>query len=279
MNEASGSLYIHGSDPKEQHRLSILNSFMNAPSLREINVKPAERILDVGCGLAQLTRAMAIAAGHGGFTLGIERDEKQLNEARRQAIQAGHENLIELRQGDAYNLPLTQGEWGTFDLAHARFVLEHVPDPLRVVQAMVRAVNLGGRIVLEDDDHDVMRMEPEPPHFREFLAAYMKTYERLGNDPRVGSKLVSLLHEAGAKPKRNTWIFFGTCAGQENFDAAVTNFQGIVSFSRPEMIGADLISTAAFDAMEREFKEWSHHPAAALWYAICLAEGIRTANP
>jgi len=246
---------------------------MNGPSLREIAVRPGERILDIGCGLGQLTRGMALAAGPGGCVLGIERDAKQIEEARRQAREAGQENLVELRQGDAYELPLQSEEWGSFDMAHARFVLEHVPDPLRVVRSMVRAVKPGGRVILEDDDHDVLRLWPEPPHFAAFWSTYMKTYERVGNDPHVGRKLVALLEQAGASPTRNTWVFFGTCRGQENFGAAVTNFDGIIRFSRGDIVGNGLLDPATFDLCYEEFHEWSRHPAASLWYAICYAEG------
>ena len=72
---------------------------------------------------------------------------------------------MDLRSGDALALPLRTEEWGDFDVAHARFVLEHVRDPLGVVRSMVRAVKFGGRIVLEDDDHEVIRLWPEPPGF------------------------------------------------------------------------------------------------------------------
>ena len=36
-------------------------------------------------------------------------------------------------------------------------------DPLAVVRQMVRAVKPGGRVVLADDDHDLLRLWPEPP--------------------------------------------------------------------------------------------------------------------
>lgn len=267
------SIYIHGTDPNEQMRLSVLNAFMNGPSLREINVQPGDRVLDIGSGLGQLTRGMARAIGSPGYVLGIEREAKQIAEAVRQAREAGEENLVEFRQGNAYDPPLRDSEWGTIDVAHARFVLEHVPDPLRVVRSMFRAVKPGGRVVLEDDDHDVLRLSPEPTHFRVFWDAYVKTYEHVGNDPFVGRKLVSILHQAGAEPVRNTWIFFGTCKGQDNFAAAVTNFNGIVHFSRRDIVNAGLLDAKTFDAFEAEFQDWSQRPDAALWYAICFAEG------
>ena len=126
---------------------------------------------------------------------------------------------MEFRQGDARQLPLRDEEWGTFDLAHTRFLLEHVADPLAVVAAaMARAVRPGGRIVLEDDDHEGLRLWPEPPRIRPTLwQAYQRSYEHLGNDPAIGRRLVSLLVDAGATPVRNSFVFFGSCAGDPRF--------------------------------------------------------------
>ncbi len=200
------SHYIHGTEPHEQRRLSRLNELLNAASLRELGLNGGERVLDVGCGLAQLTRAMARACGVP--VLGIDRDPIQIAEALRQAREAGEEELLELRQGDALRLPLAEAEWGSFDVAHTRFLLEHVPDPAAVVRQMTHAVRRGGRVVLEDDAHDTMRLWPEPPGFGPLWNAYLRTYDRLGSDPLVGNRLVSLLWEAGAAPVRNTWIFF-----------------------------------------------------------------------
>lgn len=44
------------------------------------------------------------------------------------------EQMKEFRQGDARKLPLRKEEWGTFDVVHTRFMLEHVPDPMDVVE-------------------------------------------------------------------------------------------------------------------------------------------------
>ena len=73
------------------------------------------------------------------------------------------EDLVELREGDVYSLPLRDDEWGSFDVVHTRFLLEHVPDPQAVVDEMVRAVRPGGRVALLDDDHELLRLAPEVP--------------------------------------------------------------------------------------------------------------------
>src|SRR5438445_5362421 len=147
------SRYVHGTDPREQQRLSRLNDLLNGAAIRELGLRGGESILDLGCGLAQLTRAMAKSAGPGARVVGVERSAEQIAEAVRQARAAGEGGLVDLRQGDAIGPPLADAEWGTFDLAHTRFLLEHLPDPLAAVRGMVRAVRPGGRVVLQDDDH------------------------------------------------------------------------------------------------------------------------------
>ncbi|TPW14796.1 MAG: type 11 methyltransferase, partial [bacterium] len=177
---SSASAYIHGTDAEEQDRLTGLNRLINARCLAALHLSPGESILDVGSGLGQMSRVMARAvAGAAGSSgtdsgagptprlLGIEGSREQLDEARRQAEADGETGLVEFRHGDALSLPLTGKEWGSFDLAHARFLLEHVTDPLAVVHSMVRAVRPGGRLLLLDDDHDLLRLWPEVPGLAE----------------------------------------------------------------------------------------------------------------
>jgi SAM-dependent methyltransferase len=267
--------YIHGTIPAEQNRLSRLNELLNEASLRELGLHGGESIVDVGCGLAQFTRAMARAAGRGARVLGIERDPAQLDEARRLAEVDGEQELVDLRPGDALALPLRDEEWGSFDIAHTRFVLEHVSNPLAVVSQMVEAVRPGGRIVLADDDHDVLRLWPDPPGLMQLWQAYIRSYDRLGNDPYVGRRLVSLLHAAGAVPFRNTWVFFGACAGVPVFPLIVENLEQILMGARELILTTAHLDKASFDRAIAALREWATLPDAAFWFATCWAEGTR----
>ena len=275
VTDERNSRYVHGTAPDEQRRLATLNDLLNETSLRALALRGGERVLDVGAGLGQLTRAMARAVGPAGRVVGIERSLEQIAEARRLARADGEEGLLDLRPGDVMALDLAPAEWGSFDVAHARFILEHVPDPLRVVRAMVRAVRVGGRVVLEDDDHDVLRLWPEPPGVEALWRAYIRTYDRNGNDPWVGRKLVALLDAAGAPPVRNDWLFFGGCAGDGRLELFVRNLAGLLESARDPILAAGDLDRARMDTALAALRAWGERPDAAFWFARCWAEGVR----
>jgi SAM-dependent methyltransferase len=273
MTTRPESSYIHGAGEAEAARLATLNRLLNAACLREVAPAPGDRILDVGAGQGQLTRDLARAAGRP--AVGVERDPGQLAVAARLAAEAGEAGLLELRPGDALTLPLADAEWGTFDLAHARFILEHVPAPERVVAQMVQAVRPGGRVVLCDDDHALLRLHPEPPGLMRVWDAFVESYRRLGNDPLVGRRLVELLHGAGASPRRATFVFFGACAGDPAFPGFAANLAGNLRGARAAILGTGLVDEPALDAALAAFDAFAARPDAAIWYAMPWAEGVR----
>ncbi len=269
------SKYVHGSEASEQRRLVLMNRLINEPSLRELKLRPGERVLDVGCGLGLFTRDMARVVGPGGAVVGIERDADQLAEARRHADAAGEIDLADFREGDAMALPLSYDEWPGFDVVYSRFVLEHLRDPLAAVVQMVRAARPGGRIALQDDDHELLRLWPPCEPLSALWRTYYKAYGTLGNDPLVGRKLVSLLHDAGAGPVRCHWIFYGGCAGDPDFPHIVENLVKVLESAKELILRESTVDGQAFTDAVHAFQAWSLRPDAACWYCMCFAEGIR----
>jgi ubiquinone/menaquinone biosynthesis C-methylase UbiE len=281
-----GSVYVHGTSRREQARLGMMNALINDGALRLMGIRPGERILDFGSGLGQLTRAFARAAGRTGRVVGIERSPDQLRTARRRlraedagAHRAAARAPIEFRLGDGLDPPLLPDEWGTFDTAHTRFLLEHLPRPVDLVRVMVRAVRPGGRVVLQDEDHDILRLFPEPEGVMEVWRAYIRSYEHAGNDPSVGRRLVALLHEAGAIPRRCDWIFFGGCAGEERFPLLVENLARILEGAAETIAATGLVSARQVRAAVARFRAWARRPDAALWFAVGWVEGVKLGQP
>jgi len=267
--------YLHGAHPDEQDRLSRLNDLLNEASIREARVQSGNRVVDFGSGLGQLTRAFARAAVPGGSVVGIERDAAQRDKALDLADRAGETGLVDFRSGNVYDPPLDPNEWGSFDIAHARFVLEHVSDPQAVVNAMVQAVRPGGRVILQDDDHETLRCWPEPPGLSTLMAAYVRAISVNHNDPFIGRRLGTLLTRAGAATRRANQVNFGGCAGDENFPVLVENLIGVIQGIRARMLTEDLLDPADYDRAIDELRAWGKRPDAAIWYAVPWIEGHR----
>ena len=238
---------------------------------------PGERVLDVGCGFGLFAREVAAIVGSNGVVVGIERESAQIEEGKRLAAMEGLTAHADIRQGDAYDFPLQPDEWGTFDVAHARFLLEHLSRPSDVVAAMVRAVKPGGRVILEDDDHDLLLLHPAVPRFEAVWRAYERSYDASGRDPRIGRKLVTLLADAGASPVRSDWPFFGACAGSDTFETIIANCRAIIVLARPTILELGKIPADDFDAGLREYDTWSKRADASYWYCTFWAQGVRRA--
>lgn len=269
--------YIHGTSPEEQHRLTLMNRLANRGSLRELGLSGGERILEMGAGLGEFARAMARAAGPTGSVVGIETSEEQIAAALAMARADGEEGLVDLRHGSALDPPLLPAERGAFDVVHARFLLEHLSDPAAAVRAMVAAARPGGRIVLEDDDHDLLRLWPECPPLVRVWDAYIESYRRLGCDPLIGRKLPRFLHEAGAEPRRATWIFFGACAGDPMFPIVTANLSGVLRGASEAIVATGRVGPTDVERSLEAFAAWSAEPGASFGLAIAWAEGVKPA--
>ena len=100
--------YLHGTSETEQDRLGLMNRLLNQNSLREMQLQPGDRVLDVGSGLGQLSREMARQVRPRGRVIGIERSPEQIDAARKLAAEENEAELVEFRAGVADNLPLTK---------------------------------------------------------------------------------------------------------------------------------------------------------------------------
>ena len=273
MSKKDSSKYIHGSSSKEQDRLSQLNTLLNRRCLNKLSLNVGNRVLDIGSGLGQLTRAMAKKVGSSGKIVGIERDESQFNKALHLAKADREAHLVDFRLGDALEIPLEKEEWNSFDWVHTRFVLEHLQNPQALVDVMMNACKSGGSIVLVDDDHSNFKVYPEPAGLAPLWEAYCRSYDRLGNDPYVGRRLVSLLHAAGAKQIETDMIYFGCTFDQEEFQDYAENLIGILEGAKDLILQQGLIQQGVYEKGIEGLNIWRKLPDATLWYAMNWARG------
>jgi ubiquinone/menaquinone biosynthesis C-methylase UbiE len=164
--------YIHGTTPDEQLRLARLNALTNPPFLEFLQVKPSDRVLEVGSGLGILAAEVAQRVPEG-EVWGLEYSPDQLEAV---AVSAPNLHFI---QGDAHYLPF---EGDSFDVVYCRYLLEHVADPAAVLREMRRVLRPGGRVFVLENDISVNRFDPPCPVFHKLWQAFITLQSRLGGD-------------------------------------------------------------------------------------------------
>jgi len=126
-------------DPKgEMGTLHTINPLRTNFIMEKLTIKNP-KILDVGCGGGILSEALA---RHGAQVTGTDLSEASLQAARHHAKKEGLEvEYLYERVED-----LAEKRAGTYDVVTCMEMLEHVPDPNKIIAACAKALKPGGNI-------------------------------------------------------------------------------------------------------------------------------------
>jgi len=191
----SASVYIIRGGVAGRQRLRVLSRVM-APMtvafLERIGVAPGARCLDAGCGGGDVSLALALMVGPSGAVVGVDIDDIKLQIARHEAADAGLRNVEYHRAGiDELDAD------GTFDVAYARFLLSHLPDPAAAVRRLADAVRPGGVVAVQDIDYVGGFCHPPSAAYDFAWDLYPRVAAFGGGDAELGRRLPALFAEAG----------------------------------------------------------------------------------
>lgn len=156
MNHESETLRVTRS--KEQARSSynkisrwydvFAGTFEKRPrvlALQKLGAVEGEKVLEIGFGTGHCILDLARSVGDSGRAYGIDISDGMLSIAQHRVDEAGLSGRVELRRGDATELPFASE---TFDAIFVSFVLElfDTPDIPVVLSECRRVLRKGGRI-------------------------------------------------------------------------------------------------------------------------------------
>ena len=130
--------------------------------MRRMAVRKGAKALDVCCGTADWTIALAKAVGASGEVTGLDFSESMLEAGKDKVKPFPNISLI---QGNAMELPFPDE---TFDYVTIGFGLRNVPDYEKVLSEMKRVLKPGGMIACLDTSH------PELPGYKQLFRFYFK---------------------------------------------------------------------------------------------------------
>jgi demethylmenaquinone methyltransferase / 2-methoxy-6-polyprenyl-1,4-benzoquinol methylase len=121
-------------------------------TMKRMNVKSGSKALDVCCGTADWTIALANSVGSKGEVFGLDFSENMLKIGQKKVKQLGLKQ-VELIHGNAMELPFDDN---TFDYVTIGFGLRNVPDYMQVLKEMNRVLKPGGMAVCLETSQPTM---------------------------------------------------------------------------------------------------------------------------
>jgi len=137
---------------------------LGAAAMAALRPGPAERVLDVGCGIGGTPLALARAVGPEGRVVGFDLLEAAVAVMRGEPDLPGH---LSFACGDAETYPF---EAGAFDGVYSRFGLAFFDDPAAAFGNLRRALRPGGRLAfvswrgLDENELDHLPVRAAAPH-------------------------------------------------------------------------------------------------------------------
>ncbi len=260
----SKDIYIHGTEPSEQERLAALNRMTNAAFIRFLAVTPGAHVLEVGSGLGLLAVEVANAAPDV-YVAGVEISAAQI------ATAPAHKRVTFV-QGDAHSLEFRDGR---FDLVYARYLLEHVVDPLRVLREMRRVTKAGGRVAVCENDVSLVRFDPPCPAFDRAWEVFTRFQASLGGDGLIGRRLYRLFREAGFSDVELSVQPEVHWYGSPGYVAWVHNVIGNLESARNGMLGAGVLSEADLNAGVAELERLKTDTTGSATFVWNRAKAVR----
>jgi SAM-dependent methyltransferase len=174
--------------------------------MRRAGIKPGMRVLDIGCGVGDVSLLVGELVEPTGAVVGVDRSREAVDVARRRAGAAGQRWLsFEACALEDYSTSQQ------FDAIVGRLVLAYLPDPVGTVQRLTNVLRPNGVIAFQEIALPLIRSVPSGPLFDECCRWIRETFAAAGFESDMGGKLFATLTAAGLPPPQ--MIHAGRAAG------------------------------------------------------------------
>jgi len=180
-----------------QTRRLITQAQLYNPSTRAFfqaaGISEGMKVLDLGSGVGDVSLLLADLVGPRGRVVGVELKSSAVSIARARVETMGWRNA-EFLAGDIQSVQLDQD----YDAVVGRFVLMWLPDPLAVLERVVRHLRPGGVVAFQDNDFTFNVLASAPLPLFDRLSAWLKETQRQGGpDYHMGLKMQQLYQNVG----------------------------------------------------------------------------------
>ena len=260
------AVYAHG------HHESVLRSHRSRTAADSAaylipELRPGQRLLDIGCGPGTITADLAELLGPDGRVVAVDTSAEVLAAAAAHAAGRGV-TTVSFEVADVHRLPYADG---AFDVVHAHQVLQHVADPVAALREMRRVTAPGGLVAARDADYAAMAWYPQLPELDAWSGLSRRIARFNGGEPDAGRRLAAWARAAGfadvaagssswtfATPERRDW-WGGLWADRTEKSATAAT-----------ALAEGLASPGELAALADGWRRWAADPDG--WFAVLHGE-------
>jgi ubiquinone/menaquinone biosynthesis C-methylase UbiE len=191
MSDAANG-YVMGYTERERRRLALqaeLHNPFTEALFRRAGLSRGMRVLDLGCGVGDVSLLAAQLVGRDGSVTGIDVDERALSVARERSEERGFRQVT-FERGSVEGL--RSGE--SFDAVVGRHILIHMREPIGVLERAAQLLRPGGIAAFHEYDFSLIELAYPPSPIREELA---RLFAKFIPTPNMGARLYHAFMKAG----------------------------------------------------------------------------------
>ncbi|TAK68910.1 MAG: SAM-dependent methyltransferase [Actinomycetota bacterium] len=255
--------YTHG------HHESVLRSHRwrtaeNSAAYVLPHLTRDDHVLDVGAGPGTITADLAQRVRR---VTATEVGPDELALAKATAAERGQTNVA-FDVADVGALPY---EDGTFDVAHAHQVLQHVGDPVQALREMARVTKPGGLVAVRDSDYAAFSWFPRIAELDEWMDLYQRAARANGGEPDAGRRLLSWAHVAGLRDvtaTSSTWCF--STPEDREWWGGVWQARILQSAMATQVVTSGMATQDDLERISAGWRRWAEAPDG--WFSVLHGE-------
>jgi ubiquinone/menaquinone biosynthesis C-methylase UbiE len=254
VNQASSALYVCGHSTTELERLELQGAYfadVTRSLLERTGLRRGMRVVDLGCGIGDVSLLAAEIVGPSGFVIGIDRASEAIAIARARARGQTHVSF-ECGEIDAWSPP------SLVDAVVGRFVLMHQASPAQLLRAAVRHMRPAGAVAILEShligSVPVVHSVPYSATYDRAIRFWLEIIARAGAHVDMGLRLHATFIEAGLPAP----VLSLHARAEGGPDAAIYRYVAeSVRSMMPlaERLGIDRFTPAEVDALEHQLKD------------------------
>ena len=265
------SEYIHGFTKEEQDRLYTQSRIHENIIFGQIDFSAQQKIVEVGSGVGAQTQILLERFPH----LHIDCVDASVEQIRRASDTLKNqikEGKIKIHQADAKNIPLPDD---SMDGAFICWLLEHVQEPLAILEEVRRVLKSGGVIYCNEVFNSTFYLHPYSPAMLKYWFEFNDYQWSIKGDPFVGGKLANYLMKAGYQNITTSVLTHQYDNRTPKRRAAFIEYWcNLMLSGAPDLIKTGRVDQKTVEGMRNELQMLKNDPDSVIFYSWIQARAV-----